>query len=286
MQGAAEEGAGSIEFSETGEFVKAVQAYDEEEAESDLPSVALRKANEAAAAGKLKQGRAAGKEEGGKVKVKEEKVKVKVEEGAGPSSSGGGWQGGVGGEVGSGDEGGEEGEEEEEEEEDEQLMALHDRPAAHGLAAALMMAKTRGMLGEEKQNSGRVFDMKGAGLHNYEGGDEEPKKGGVNVNLNYYDEYGRKMTQKEAFRQLSWKFHGKAPSKKRREKRMAEVEAQMNEQKQDRAMEYMGVLQRAQVSTKSAHVVISGAHAIKATEVTVKQARPQKEAGKKKAKLQ
>ena len=28
------------------------------------------------------------------------------------------------------------------------------------------------------------------------------------------------MTQKQAFRQLSWKFHGKGPSKKRREKRM------------------------------------------------------------------
>ena len=60
----------------------------------------------------------------------------------------------------------------------------------------------------------------------------------------YYDEYGRKMTQKQAFRQLSWKFHGKMPSKKRREKRMQEVEKQMSEQTKDRGMEYMGALQQ------------------------------------------
>ena len=74
------------------------------------------------------------------------------------------------------------------------------------------------------------------------------------------------MSQKEAFRQLSWKFHGKGPSKKRKEKRMAAFEAQMTEQKDDRAMAYMGVLQRAQQSTKSAHVVLTGQHAIKASE--------------------
>ncbi|KAL3902814.1 MAG: hypothetical protein SGPRY_011914, partial [Prymnesium sp.] len=60
----------------------------------------------------------------------------------------------------------------------------------------------------------------------------------------YHDEYGRKMTQKQAFRQLSWKFHGKGPSKRNREKRMLEVEKQMVEQSKDRAMEYMTALQQ------------------------------------------
>ena len=76
------------------------------------------------------------------------------------------------------------------------------------------------------------------------------------------------MTQKQAFRQLSWKFHGKMPSKKRREKRMLEVEKQMNEQTKDHGMDYMGALQQAQQNTKSAHVVLSGVNAIKPTEVS------------------
>ena len=111
-----------------------------------------------------------------------------------------------------------------------------------------------------------MFDQKGAGLHAYgedDGGDGEGGGGGAgpsdvgaskapsSFTLDYYDEYGRKMSQKQArmlpyrlaytravqghilmcmhadvsqaFRQLSWKFHGKVPSKKNREKRMLEV---------------------------------------------------------------
>ena len=204
---------GSIEFSETGEFVKAVQVKDEED--TDLPSVLLRRAKEQGVKrpgmdteGNLTQSEA---------RVREEKVKVKVEtDGAGASSSRGGWGGAA-------DEGsGEEDQSEDDVAEDEQLAALHDRPAAQGLGAALQMARTRGMLAEEKESAGRMFDMKGAGLHQYEQDDDED-----GVKLNYFDEYGRKMTQKEAFRQLSWNFHGKGPSKKRREKRMAVVEAQV-----------------------------------------------------------
>ena len=119
------------------------------------------------------------------------------------------------------------------------------------------------------------------------------------------------MTQKQAFRQLSWKFHGKGPSKKRREKRMQvtgrhghrtartarlafpasplaarplaaprftslsspttalsqDMERQMDESSKDRAMDYMGALQHAQQSSKSAHVVLSGINAIRPADV-------------------
>ena len=87
------------------------------------------------------------------------------------------------------------------------------------------------------------FDQKGAGLHAYE---EQGADGGPSFSLDYYDEYGRKMTQKQAFRQLSWKFHGKAPSKKNREKRMLEVEKQLADRSEDKAMSYMHALQAAQ----------------------------------------
>ena len=135
------------------------------------------------------------------------------------------------------------------------------------------------MIGEESATSGRMFDQKGGGLHAYE--DIKGKDGkDPSFTLDYYDEYGRKMTQKQAFRQMSWKFHGKCPSKKNREKRMLEVEKQMAEQKQDRAMDYMHALQAAQASTKSAHVVLTGVNAFKPSDVAAPKLKP--EGGKKK----
>ena len=47
-------------------------------------------------------------------------------------------------------------------------------------------------------------------------------------------------------------------------------------------MEYMGALQQAQQNTKSAHVVLSGVHAIKPTEVA--KSFPDRSRGKKRAK--
>ena len=41
------------------------------------------------------------------------------------------------------------------------------------MGAALDMARGRGMLGEEHETSGRMFDQKGAGLHNYDDDDED-----------------------------------------------------------------------------------------------------------------
>jgi len=145
------------------------------------------------------------------------------------------------------------------------------------MGAALENMRNRGMLGDEKISSGRMFDQKGAGLHAYDdvggalaeggGSNSKGKAPGTSFTLDYYDEYGRKMTQKEAFRQLSWKFHGKVPSKKSREKRMLEAEKQLAEQSKDKAMDYMHALQTAQQSTKSAHVVLTGIHAIKPADI-------------------
>ena len=162
---------------------------------------------------------------------------------------------------------GEEGEEEddEDEDEDEELEAkvamLHERSTGGGMAGALEVLRGRGLLAEEAATSGRMFDQKGAGLENYK------EEGETSFNLDYHDEYGRKMTQKQAFRQLSWKFHGKGPSKKRREKRMMEMEKQMDDKGRDVGMEYMGVLAKAQEKTKSAHVVLSGINAIRPSDV-------------------
>uniref|UniRef100_A0A0K0FPI5 U4/U6.U5 tri-snRNP-associated protein 1 (inferred by orthology to a human protein) n=1 Tax=Strongyloides venezuelensis TaxID=75913 RepID=A0A0K0FPI5_STRVS len=44
------------------------------------------------------------------------------------------------------------------------------------------------------------------------------------INLSYADTTGRELNPKQAFRELSWKFHGKAPGKKQTEKRLARFE--------------------------------------------------------------
>ena len=139
---------------------------------------------------------------------------------------------------------------------------LYERAASGGMGAVLDLARNRGMLADEGITAGRTFDQKGAGLHQY----DEAKEPG-SFNLDHYDEYGRKMTQKQAFRQMSWKFHGKGPSKRNREKRMLEVEKQRVDLVEDKAMKYMSALQTAQRATKSAHVVLTGVHAIKASDL-------------------
>jgi len=56
-------------------------------------------------------------------------------------------------------------------------------------------------------------------------------------------------------------------SKKNREKRFLEVEKQLADRSEDKAMQYMSALQTAQQATKSAHVVMTGVHAIKASDI-------------------
>jgi len=234
-----EEGAdtGQLEFSETSEFCKAVRAKEDGD-EAELPSHQYKQYKAEVERMQLDGTASTAPSLWPKAK-KEPKVEPGEEEGAGGAEGGG----------------------EESEEEDEQADFLYEQSTSGGLGGALSMARGRGMLGDEVEQSGRMFDQKGAQLHAYEDDAD------VSFKLQYYDEYGRKMTQKQAFRQLSWKFHGKMPSRKRREKRMLEVEKQMAEQTKDRAMDYMDALQHAQQSTKTAHVVLSGVNAIKSTEV-------------------
>lgn len=47
------------------------------------------------------------------------------------------------------------------------------------------------------------------------------------VKLDYVDESGRALSAKEAFRQLSHRFHGKGSGKKKTEKRSKKVEEEL-----------------------------------------------------------
>ncbi|ORM40128.1 SART-1 family protein DOT2 [Babesia sp. Xinjiang] len=76
-------------------------------------------------------------------------------------------------------------------------------PMTMGIAGALAYLKDKGDLIEKKRDLDDI---------------------GKDITIQYIDEYGRQMTPKEAFRQLSWKFHGKTPGLNKRERTIKRIE--------------------------------------------------------------
>jgi U4/U6.U5 tri-snRNP-associated protein 1 len=114
----------------------------------------------------------------------------------------------------------------EEEDDDEEMEMLkvkeesrivEEEPlAAQGLAATLALLQRKGQLNQGEQSSGRAKDER-VDTGRFTG-----------VRIEHRDDFGNLLTQKEAFRQLSYKFHGMAPSTKKKEKlirKMAEKQA-------------------------------------------------------------
>lgn len=105
----------------------------------------------------------------------------------------------------------EQAEEEDADVDDEQLAFVHRQPlASKGMAATLALLKGSGELKKSDELAGRAKDER----------QHDPSSGDMGVKLEYRDEFGRKLTQKEAFRQLSYRFHGYGPGKKKSEKRL------------------------------------------------------------------
>jgi U4/U6.U5 tri-snRNP-associated protein 1 len=106
----------------------------------------------------------------------------------------------------------EEMEEEQEEETDEQMAFLHRQPlVAQGMAATLQLLKGSGDLKNKQELAGRAKDARDQ---------PDPSEHDYGVKIEYRDKMGRQLTQKEAFRQLSYRFHGFGPGTKKREKKM------------------------------------------------------------------
>lgn len=51
------------------------------------------------------------------------------------------------------------------------------------------------------------------------------------IKLEYRDEYGRLLTLKEAYRQLSYRFHGQKPGKKKQDKRLKKIQEEIKAKK-------------------------------------------------------
>uniref|UniRef100_A0A8C9SDD1 Spliceosome associated factor 1, recruiter of U4/U6.U5 tri-snRNP n=1 Tax=Scleropages formosus TaxID=113540 RepID=A0A8C9SDD1_SCLFO len=152
-----------------------------------------------------------------------------------------------------------------------------------GLAAALQLCKNKGLLDTQMQKVARVRAPKGT-LHNenyciedkmtiddkysrreeYRGFTQEFKEKESykpDVKIEYVDDTGRKLTPKEAFRQLSHRFHGKGSGKMKTEKRMKKLEEEALLKKMsssDTPLGTVALLQEKQKSQKTPYIVLSG----------------------------
>jgi len=165
---------------------------------------------------------------------------------------------------------------------------LDDEPVLNsGIGAALALANKKGYLETEVQN------IASAPMHHsllaknysiedkkYEDLDDKYRKrdrysgGGMTmdfkekdsykpeVNLDYVDETGRLMNQKEAFRYLSHRFHGKGSGKKKTEKRHKKLEEEQlmkTMSSTDTPLGTVNLLQEKQRAEKMPYIVLSGA---------------------------
>lgn len=152
-----------------------------------------------------------------------------------------------------------------------------------GLAAALLLCKNKGLLDTQMQKVARVrapkgalpndnyciedkmgFDDKYSRREEYRGFTQDFKeKDGYkpDVRIEYVDESGRKLTPKEAFRQLSHRFHGKGSGKMKTERRMKKLEEEALLKKMsssDTPLGTVALLQEKQKSQKTPYIVLSG----------------------------
>lgn len=159
---------------------------------------------------------------------------------------------------------------------------LEEEPdASQGVAAALRLAMNKGYLDKEVTKSApqkkaieavsytieeKFHDEeKGRGRDRYAGPLSEFKdKSGYkpDVKLEYVDDHGRVMSQKEAFRVLSHKFHGKGPGKNKIDKRQQKLlqESKLRQMSSiDTPLNTVQKLQEKQKELSLPYVVLSGA---------------------------
>ncbi|GFS11714.1 U4/U6.U5 tri-snRNP-associated protein 1 [Elysia marginata] len=170
----------------------------------------------------------------------------------------------------------------------EETSVLEEEPiAGAGVGAALALAQKKGFIEDEGPKKAPGLSSKYLELQaqnytiqdkRYDDLDEKNRKrdryqGGMvtdfkekdtykpEVKLDYVDESGRSLSQKEAFRQLSHRFHGKGSGKKKTEKRGKKVEEELLMKRMsstDTPLNTLSLLQDKQRTEKSPFIVLSG----------------------------
>merc|ERR1719253_1223860 len=97
--------------------------------------------------------------------------------------------------------------------------------------------------------------------HRTSKGDNRPMEMNSEIRLEARDEFGRIMTPKESFRQISWVFHGKRPGAKNSTKRLLRLENELKLKsemsREDIHLPTMRALKSVQGSEAKAHIVLT-----------------------------
>lgn len=141
-------------------------------------------------------------------------------------------------------------------EEEEVIPAevVHEAAVGKGLAGALKFLQERGTLNEGTNWGGRTTDKKKSKLVGVEDGPKE-------IRIERMDEFGRVMTPKEAFRDLSHKFHGKGPGKMKLEKRQKKYQDDLKTKQMkssDTPLMSAEKMREAQARGQTPYLVLSG----------------------------
>ncbi|KAA0039246.1 SART-1 family protein DOT2 isoform X2 [Cucumis melo var. makuwa] len=150
---------------------------------------------------------------------------------------------------------------------------IHEVPVGKGLSSALKLLKDRGTLKESIEWGGRNMDKRKSKLVGIVD-EDEPKESKSKdsrlsslvdykkeIHIERTDEFGRIMTPKESFRQLSHKFHGKGPGKMKQEKRMKQYQEELKlKQMKNADTPSLSVerMREAQAQLKTPYLVLSG----------------------------
>ena len=147
----------------------------------------------------------------------------------------------------------------------------HNESHRRGIAGMLGMLRHKGEL-DEDNFAGRTNDKKTwarVGKDTSADDEEEARRRRNNdknnrifdVNINRYDEFGRVLTPKEAFRQDCWQFHGIMPSKNTKEKRIKKYQEDQKLKKmgqEDTPLHVMEKMKMAQDIANTPYLVLSG----------------------------
>jgi len=156
-------------------------------------------------------------------------------------------------------------EEEQEDDEVNPLDGVQANPMGSGLAATLALLKETGKLHENDMWDGRTNDKKPLALMRVReaaeitGAEFDGHK--FDFKLDRYDEFGRKMTPKEAFRELCHRFHGIEPGRAKKEKRLRAYQEEVKAKKMREGESVTGSVDKmkmAQKATAAPYVVLSG----------------------------
>lgn len=114
---------------------------------------------------------------------------------------------------------------------------------------------------EERERGGRPSRDFDRDRDRYGGSSKSKQEYKPDVKLEYYDDNGRSLTPKEAFRYLSHKFHGKASGKMKSEKRNKKRQDEVALQKMnsgDTPLNTTALLIEKQKNAQSPYVILSG----------------------------